>query len=289
MMLGTRDEFEYSECASCAALQRMESDLDLTRYYPPEYYAFAIENRSRLRMAVRAFRNRIVLRPQSRLSALVNRVRPHPAHDWLQQIKPTLDTRFVDVGCGKGTLLRDLSEAGYRNLVGVDPYLPERVEPPEAVQMIKGDLSALSGQFDVVMFHHSLEHILDQRGTMLTVAEKLAPGGCCLIRVPTVSSYAWQHYREHWFQIDAPRHLTIHSVGSLTTLGESCGMRLERLGFDSNEYQILISELYQRDLPMRHHTEAFSRSEPDATRRLAADLNARRVGDQVFAYFRKPR
>jgi len=38
------------------------------------------------------------------------------------------------------------------------------------------------------------------------------PGGWCVIRIPTVSSFAWEHYREQWVQLDAPRHFFLHKV-----------------------------------------------------------------------------
>src|SRR6476661_7449138 len=39
MMFGTRDEFEYLECAECGTVQIAEIP-DLTAYYPQGYYSF---------------------------------------------------------------------------------------------------------------------------------------------------------------------------------------------------------------------------------------------------------
>jgi len=106
--------------------------------------------------------------------------------------------------------------------------------------------------------------------------------------VPTVSSYAWEQYREHWFQIDAPRHFVLHSIDSLRRLGESNGLILDHLDFDSTENQILWSERYRSGIPISEGS-AFSRSARRTARAFADRLNSERRGDQVVAYFRKAR
>ena len=40
MMFGTREEFEYLECAQCGCVQLWNVPADLSPYYPPDYYSF---------------------------------------------------------------------------------------------------------------------------------------------------------------------------------------------------------------------------------------------------------
>lgn len=40
MMFGSRDKFDYLECARCDCLQIEEVPADLSQYYPANYYAF---------------------------------------------------------------------------------------------------------------------------------------------------------------------------------------------------------------------------------------------------------
>lgn len=84
--------------------------------------------------------------------------------------------------------------------------------------MVKGTIHDIEGEFDLIMFHHSLEHMSEQRGVLARVRKLLATGGWCLIRLPVVPNDAWQEFRENWVQLDAPRHEIIHSVDSLTRL-----------------------------------------------------------------------
>ena len=39
-MFGTGEEFDYSECGSCGALQLMDPPADLSPYYPSSYYSY---------------------------------------------------------------------------------------------------------------------------------------------------------------------------------------------------------------------------------------------------------
>ena len=288
MMHGTRDVFVYQECGQCAALQRADLLADLAPYYPRSYHAYRMDSAiSKVAAWARRLRNWLALSRQSPVRFLMNRVAPPRAAAWLDIPGLRSDTRILDVGCGRGTALRQLAEGGFTNLTGVDPFLPEVVEPPPSVRMIRGEIGDVDGQFDYITFHHSFEHIADQQNAMQAAAARLSPGGCLLIRLPTVSSHAWRTYREHWFQIDAPRHFVLHSVESLTRLARHAGLTVERIVFDSNENQILYSEAYARGVAISDQP-SFSPSEIQRARLEAARLNARRDGDQIAAYFRKP-
>jgi SAM-dependent methyltransferase len=220
---------------------------------------------------------------------ILARVAPYPVHDahlWFDTMGATKRTRILDVGCGSGTLLRDLRDAGFEFLLGVDPLIPPAVAA-ESRGLIRGVLlDELHGEFDVIMMHHSLEHIPDQVGTMRAAAALLPAGGWCLVRVPTSDSWAWETYREHWVQLDAPRHFFLHSIESLTRLGICAGLRLAHVADDSGELQFIGSGLYANDRPL---TE-MARPRLGARRRwrrMARALNAKRRGDQVACYFRK--
>jgi predicted SAM-dependent methyltransferase len=58
----------------------------------------------------------------------------------------------------------------------------------------------------------------DPHSTLKKIRELLAPGGICLIRIPTVSSYVWEKYQTHWVSMDPPRHFYLHSIKSIKFL-----------------------------------------------------------------------
>jgi len=108
-----------------------------------------------------------------------------------------------------------------------------------------------------------------------------------LIRIPTVSSHAWRHYRENWVQLDAPRHLFLHSVKSLKHLAETNGFELIKVVYDSTEFQFVGSELYLRNIPLKAHcgknikNTLFNKDEIDEYRKKAEALNQMNDGDQA--------
>jgi SAM-dependent methyltransferase len=287
MMFGFRDEFEYLSCPRCKAVQLRTVPGNMSRYYPDTYYAFTTGRRSGLRMQMRRLRHRLTLGTGGPLAWLAQRLKPHPAVAWIKRTRMTRDSRVLDVGSGSGFLLMDLHEAGFRSLTGVDPYLSTTASPAPGIRMVKGDVHDLEPAFDVVMFHHSLEHMTDQHGALAGAARLMADDGWCIVRVPIVSSYAWETYREHWVQLDPPRHIVLHSVESIKQLAAASGLRLVATEYDSSEFQFLGSELYRRDRPLSEIGEAFTRKERRAYRRQAARLNAEGRGDQAVFYFQK--
>src|SRR4051812_19942848 len=64
MMFGTRERFDYLECADCGSLELLNVPNDLSPYYPPNYYSFAARpalRKGRLHF-VRKLRTRMALR-----------------------------------------------------------------------------------------------------------------------------------------------------------------------------------------------------------------------------------
>jgi SAM-dependent methyltransferase len=293
MMFATGESFEYFECASCGCVQLAAWPADMSRYYPAEYHSFA-EPSSRVgawRSAFRRRRNIAVFTGRDLLGGVLAAVHPYPiggAADWFRRAAVSPAARVLDVGCGAGLLLRDLAGAGFTNLTGVDPFIAADIDLSPAGRIRKGTLADISGEFDLIMLHHSLEHIPEQRATLARIFERLAPGGWCLIRVPVASSWAWQHYDADWVQLDAPRHYFLHSVGSLRALGEAVGLELDAVVHDSTELQFIGSELYRTNRPLSALDSTYSRAERRKFRARARQLNAEGRGDQAAFYFRRP-
>jgi hypothetical protein len=105
------------------------------------------------------------------------------------------------------------------------------------------------------------------------------------VRIPAVS-WAWEHYGRDWAQLDAPRHLVIHTPRSFQLTANAAGFQIERTIFHSNEFQFYASELYRRDLSLhgKEAVDAFSRSEIRKFRAQADNLNRQQLGDQA-AFF----
>lgn len=292
-MLGVPGEFRYAECAACGCLFLADPPASLDAYYPASYYAFAPRRpRARAREALRTLRLRVAYLGDGAVGGLLRRNMPAPlrfARSWFAHTAAGTDARILDVGCGSGDLVRDLARVGFRHVVGIDPYLADAAPtPPHGARLVRGTVDQLAGEFDLVMFHHSLEHAPDHASVLRHVARLLRPGGWCLVRTPTVPCLAWERYRDRWVQLDAPRHLVIHSPRSMRMMAERAGLVLERVEYDSTEFQFVGSELYRRDRSLRDGLAAFTRRQRRGFAQQAAALNARSQGDQAAFFLRKP-
>lgn len=293
MMYGSREEFEYMECGACGCLQIGSYPEDVSRYYRPDYYSFARKPAPAVKAWLNRHRDRHVFFGNDPVGALYGRVRPaRPLLERLGKLGLRPDSEILDVGCGSGALLLDMHGAGFRSLTGIDAFVEGDTSPAPGVRIIKAPLDRFSGSFDLVMLHHSLEHMPNQREQMVHIHRMVRPGGTCMIRVPLASSHAWRHYGVNWVQLDAPRHFYLHTVESMRLLGKEARFDLEAVDFDSNNFQFVGSELYARDIPLQDAMKAgfpnyFPRESVLEFERRARELNAQCLGDQgVFIFTR---
>ena len=116
------------------------------------------------------------------------------------------------------------------------------------------------------------------------------------MRIPLVSSHAWEHYGVIWVQLDAPRHLYLHSRESFERLTRDAGLEPTEVVYDSDDFQFWGSEQYASGIPLKsersHSTNPsrsiFSRAEIRTFRKKADELNRESRGDVASFYLRKP-
>lgn len=274
MMVGTREEFAYWDCVACGCLQIVAAPEDMSKYYPSDYYSFSLRAAAWKGWYYRSlFVAPLLMRRLRRCS---------PDLASVIASKPKPGARILDVGCGGGGLVGILRILGFEAL-GIDPHL--KTNTP-FVQ--RASLNDVSGEWDMVMFHHSLEHMVNHAEVLRCARNKLRAGGLCLVRIP-VATWAWEHYGRDWVQLDAPRHFIVHTPRSFELTAKAARLRIERIVFDSDEFQFYGSELYRRDVPLvgSGGKMAFSRKEIRQFRAQAEDLNRRQAGDQA-AFFLRP-
>jgi SAM-dependent methyltransferase len=292
MMLGLRERFEYLECGRCGALQIREIPADLAPYYAPPYYAHEPVRPDR--PVVRWLKRRLAdhaLGERDAVGALVARVVGAP--ELLRGIRAAglgRDARILDVGSGSGQTLFTLHDYGFRNLLGADPYLDRDLRYDNGIVVRRAGIEDVDGTFDLVMFHHSFEHVADPAATLGAARERLAAGGHILIRMP-VAADSWRRYGPDWVELDAPRHLHVHTIESVRVLARATGLELRDTRHEAYALELWGSEQYRRDIPLTdprsHHMggrgELFSRGEMRAFAKRAHELA--RTGEAGRAAF----
>ena len=301
---GIGDQFTYFECGECGSLSIDSVPAQLSKYYPPHYYSFGQTDGEHpgdigwLRRKLRARRSMFNIYGKDLLGRGVQSLGTdyfkYP-WQWFRAAGVTPASTILDNGCGAGALLRALRDQGFTNLSGVDPFITQSITEPY-LQITKGEIFDLKGPYDLVMFHHSLEHVAEPEKYLKAAASICAQGGAVLVRIPVSGGNGWREYGEYWYPLDAPRHLAIPTPMSLKSLGQRCGLQFQEMVFDSEAVCFWGSELYKRGIPAVQPdgqdtftaANPFSENEIKHFRQRAREINQANDGDLAFFIFRKP-
>lgn len=290
-MFGMPEQFPYVQCDDCKCLQIESVPSDIARYYPDNYYSFCPKPGKR--DFVKALGSRLLMSP---VSSLWPDTKMKRIHSWMKEAGVNYNSRILDVGCGSGGLLCQLACCGFRQLNGVDPFVDQDREYSNGVKIRKCDPLALNQEeYDLIMMHHSFEHMATPLPVLQKLQSLLSAQGTLLVRIPTVDSHAWEHYREHWFQLDAPRHFYLHSQKSMQILCEKSGLRIDRVVYDSRESQFWASEQYKVGIPHRSpesydtckSSSLFSQADLKKWATESKRLNQQQRGDAMALYLKK--
>lgn len=299
MMFGSRDEFEYFQCSKCECLQIVDIPKNLGNYYPSNYYSFSkpmLPELNKIKRFLRRQRTRYYLSDKGLVGSIIVKLwGASPLPIWVKPAGLHLDSKILDVGCGAGNLLIHLHNQGFTDLTGIDPYIQEDRHYRKGVQVLKKSVDESSESFEFIMLHHSFEHVPNPIETLKALHKKIEHDGLILIRIPIVSSFAWRKYKTNWVQLDAPRHLFLHSIRSMEIITKQVGFKIESIVFDSNAFQFWGSEEYMNDIPFygpksyRNGIDGsiFTENDIKKFQMKAEELNAAREGDQACFFLRK--
>jgi SAM-dependent methyltransferase len=292
-MFGWGDEFPYFQCQRCSCLQIASLPSDLGRFYPANYQSYRHQSvpQHGWKSYLAGLRDRVAATSTGLAGKFVRRFGSDRSDlNALAQVPARREMRILDVGCGGGQLLAVLRRAGFRNLAGIDPFLPGDVEVLPGLIVRKQSLDQVEGEFDLIMLHHVFEHLPSGQEILGFCRQRLSREGKVLLRFPVADSDAWEEYRECWVQLDAPRHLFLHTRSSFQLLAGKAGLKIEKWFCDSSAFQFQGSELYRKGQPLFDRTGAatrvetfFTSQEMDAFADRARKLNAAGRGDQVVA------
>jgi SAM-dependent methyltransferase len=277
-------EFTYSECLNCGSLQLETIPVDLSPFYSSDYYSFVDLTYS---SSVRRVLKNIRMKAFYKFGAKI--FEPSFGY-WLKKIKPKFSDRIADIGCGNGQLLYEFFAAGFQDLHGFDPFIQKEWAISSSLTIWKKAIEESDMMFDLIMMHHSFEHMPDPFFILDVCFKKLNPGGRLLIRTPVSDAQVWKDDGVFWVQLDAPRHLIIPSTSGLEIISKKVGFVLDEIEFDSTEFQFWGTELYKKGLPLDQNLikKNFSKEQLYSYHEKALRYNQEGRGDQVCFYLSKP-
>jgi len=258
MMIGTRQKFDYFVCPICSCLQIDKVPENLGEYYNNStYYSFGKPDGSKM------------------------------------DIEEKTKNRILDVGCGAGAFLCQLYREGHVNLTGCDPYLEDDIEYENGVKIYAKTIHEMEGEYDVIYMMDSFEHVLDPHEVFESVHRLLAPQGLFFLRLPVFPNIAYDMFGADWYQLDAPRHICLHSTKSLDVLAQKHNFVLAESKWTSGGWMIERSYMYKKDIPFWEQTEEMFDNffPPEVHKEIiknAAVANENKYGDHAdFIYYKK--
>jgi SAM-dependent methyltransferase len=163
MMFGFRDQFKYFQCSKCGCLQIADLPEDMSKYYSSEYYSFSKKGKKTFSNKIKDYllpcsmKYRIGV--SNSLIGWISNFRYNSTFPWLNKdLGKYYNKSVLDVGCGSGSLISYFQKCGFKKLTGVDPYLSEIIIS-DNFNLLKMDLFDLEDKFQLIMFHHSFEHL----------------------------------------------------------------------------------------------------------------------------------
>ena len=290
-MYGSGEIFEYGQCSVCGCLQILDVPKNLSKYYPKVYHGHISPELKRTWKALRrGLKRKLILEHPNWLSPLVRVWLSSIPMFWIyRRLGMQIRHKVLDVGAGYGGNILEILSAGVEQAIGVDLFIEQDIWLRDKLLVKKGTIDDIHDSFDIILFHHSLEHMPDQMDTLRKARALLREGGKILVRIPTVSSQAFLEYKEKWYQLDAPRHLFLHSHESFRRLAEAAKLIILDKWCDSSELQFLTSEQYRRGISsvdpksytVNKHASGFTPQEIREFKQKANLANQSLAGDQI--------
>jgi SAM-dependent methyltransferase len=177
--------------------------------------------------------------PASRLGPFLTRLFPKKRSFADRSVRnlhrPSDGGRLLDVGCGQGTFLAEMRDAGWE-VEGVEPdpraAAVARANEIPVVDVSFEDASLAPASFDAVTMNHVIEHFHEPVEALRIARRLLRAGGLVWIATPNLASRGHALFARDWIGLDPPRHLVLFDRSSLTRAVREAGFEVAGFGSD---------------------------------------------------------
>ncbi len=192
-------EFPLVRCDTCHLVYTSRvTDEILAASYSKQYYG---SGKKKFVSLLESFVNAGHQRQAIKIIDTYHAMKKSPKH-------PSSTLSVLDIGCGRGLLMKAFSELGAQCL-GIERDEFDEIDA-DSKNIHIGSLSdkKLAGKkFDIILIWHVLEHITELGSLFRELPKHLNPGGLLVISVPNFSSWQSKFFKHYWFHLDLPRHV----------------------------------------------------------------------------------
>ena len=200
------DEFDYHRCPNCGSIFLSLVPANLSFYYQTSEYHRTPATIQCLEEEAQAQQYRV---------------------EFVKEFVPR--GRLLDVGCGYGLFLYQAKKSGY-DVEGLEmePGCVTYLTTQLGVKAVCSNSPHIAlkniGPYDVITFWHSLEHLAEPVATMRAAVTRLSSGGILVITVPNPEAFQFRLLGKYWAHLDAPRHLQLIPLATLSRLLAEMGL-----------------------------------------------------------------
>ena len=147
--------------------------------------SFQKGSKSAIKQAIRRVRNKYAIRGKGGpLGKFLFHRHPIPIDFRIIGQYAQTNSSILDVGCGSGNYVNDLYEIGFKHAEGIDPFFENDIQRGSFTRVRKLFVEDVEEQYDVVISHHSLEHVSDPLNTLLGMKSCLKDEGTLIVTWP---------------------------------------------------------------------------------------------------------
>jgi 2-polyprenyl-3-methyl-5-hydroxy-6-metoxy-1,4-benzoquinol methylase len=157
-----------------------------------------------------------------------------PKRGQAQRCQMVLDQKkfgtLLDIGCATGTFLLEMQKHPGWDLTGLEPDADAaQTARAQGLKVITGSLDSLelpAESFDAVTLWDVLEHLHNPGAALIKIRALLKPDGVLVARLPNGASQDARLFGPYWAGLDAPRHLYVFTLQTLTQLLQKNGFEI---------------------------------------------------------------
>lgn len=257
LFIPTHKKFEYVLCRNCESLSIIKIPEDLEFYYS-NYYSFKEQN-IKNNFIYKLIKKNIISKSGFFIEKISNLLSKNENYRirCLAHIEIKPNYKLLDVGCGSGVFVRELNELCGLETLGIDEYLSNDKNPKKN-RCLKKSIFEIKDYYNIITFHHSLEHFIDISKIFQKISEILLSEGTCIIRMPNINSEGFKQFKENWFSIHPPYHLNLPSFKIMEYLSKKFGMYIHKIIGEENPEFTAINIGFQRGMSLN---EIFSNNQ----------------------------